>query len=253
MKLPALVSTLIGVPHGFFGRAGGVSSAPFDTLNASLTSGDAEDAVEQNRDRVARALGAAQVLTARQVHSARAVLVSEPFAAAERPEADALVTRVPGLAIGALAADCVPVLIEGPGLVAAIHAGWRGSLAGIVGSTVELLAREGAARTDLRAAIGPCLRRGSFEVRADLVDRVVARHPDAERHFTGCAPGQWLYDHVAFIVDRLLEAGLPREGIDDVGGDTLSESQRFFSYRGAQRAGLRSFGHNISAIALPAG
>ncbi|MEM9839035.1 MAG: peptidoglycan editing factor PgeF [Pseudomonadota bacterium] len=248
---PRRTSDIIRAPHGFFGRAGGVSEAPLEGLNASLASGDNQARVIENRARVAHALNADHLLTAKQTHGAQAVFVSEPFAFEDRPEADGLVTDRPGLALGALAADCTPVLLEAPGLVAALHAGWKGSLAGIIEGTVAMMEAHGANRSDIRAAVGPCLRRDSFEVREDLLDSVCSKHPEADRHLTKRDEEHWLYDHAAFVHDRLIAAGLQPDHIDDTGGDTLTAEEDYFSYRGARRAGLQQFGHNVSAIALP--
>lgn len=249
MTPPHRRSPLLTRAHGFFGRQGGVSAGVFASLNASYASGDDEARVTENRRRIAAALPAAALLTARQTHSATALFVTEPFPHDERPEADALVTSVPGLAVGVLAADCVPVLLEADGLVAAIHAGWKGSLAGIIAATVELMTRHGAVPSTIHAAIGPHLRQPSFEVRDDLIALVTARHPDSARHFSPLPSGQSLYDHTAFVRERLVEAGIDPARIGDVGGDTLAEPERFFSYRAACRAGQQRFGHNLSAIA----
>lgn len=248
MSPPRLVSSLIETRHGFFSRDGGVSVGDFAGLNASYHSGDDFAPVDENRRRIREALGVRDLVTAKQTHSARALFVEHPFAHDDRPEADALVTATAGLAVGVLTADCVPVLIRGGNLVAAVHAGWRGSMLGIIESTVRLMEAKGARLDDLRAAIGPSLRRPSFEVRGDLIAQVTARHGDARRHFEPLDEARSLYDHTAFVRDRLRDAGIPPENIDDVGGDTLAESDRFFSYRAAQKAGQDKFGHNLSAI-----
>ncbi|MEM9810561.1 MAG: polyphenol oxidase family protein [Pseudomonadota bacterium] len=249
---PFACSELLSAPHGFFGRQGGVSQGTLASLNGSFASGDDHDAVQENRRRVSAALGAADILTAKQIHSDIAVFVSEPFTFENRPEADALVTDVPGLALGALAADCTPILLEADGLVAALHAGWRGSLAGVIESAVRLMAAHGAARKRIKAAIGPCLRRESFEVREDLITAVTAKHPDAACHFTDIGSGQSLYDHTSFVIDRLKDAGLAAHHISDVGGDTLTQNDRYFSYRDANRQGFQRFGRNLSVIVTPA-
>ncbi|GGY39710.1 peptidoglycan editing factor PgeF [Parvularcula lutaonensis] len=248
MSPPRLVSALISSPHGFFSREGGVSKGVFAGLNGSFHSGDAPEPVVENRRRIARALGADHVLTAKQTHSARALFIDVPFDHDRRPEADALVTLTPGLAVAVLTADCVPILIEGGGMVAAVHAGWRGSLLGIIQSTVDLMASKGAEPSELRAVIGPSLRRASFEVRDDLIAQVTAGFPEATRHFEALGTGRSLYDHTGFVRDRLQDAGITADRIDDVGGDTLAESERYFSYRAAQRRGEKQFGHNVSAI-----
>lgn len=251
MTTPKLVSPQIKSPHGFFGRLGGASIAPYDSLNTRLGSDDDSAAVHRNRQIVAEELGSKQLLTARQVHGDVALLVEEPFADDHRPEADALVTTRPNTVIGVLTADCFPILFDAGHVVGAAHAGWRGSLGGIIESTVALMERQGADRCTIKAATGPALRRDSFEVREDLVAAVTSQFPEAERHFCWITQDQALYDHHGFVMDRLADAGIVREHVHDTGGDTLAEQHRFFSYRGVLKAGHRHFGGNASAICLP--
>ena len=242
---------LSGVPHGFFGRAGGVSVAPFDSLNTGPGSGDDLSAVEENQQRCARALGAERVITGYQTHSAVAAYVSA--STQERPSADALVTDAPGLAIGVLAADCVPVLFDAGNLVGAAHAGWRGSLGGILEATIALLEERGAERDHIRCAIGPALRAPAFEVGPDLVEAFTSKFPAAERFFEDAeAPGKSIFDHIGFVRWRLEVAGVSAARIEDVGGCTLSAPDRWFSYRASQQGGEDGFGRNLSAICLPA-
>lgn len=248
MSPPCRRSARLGVPHGFFGRQGGVSAGAYDSLNCGPGSDDAPEAVAENRDRLRRTLGAKALVTAHQTHSATALFVDAPWTD-EAPKADALVTDRPGLAVGALAADCMTVLLEADGLVAAAHAGWRGSLAGILEATVVAMAEHGADRRRLACAFGPCLRFESFEVGDDLIEAVTAKHPYAERFFLP-APlrGKHLYDHVGFGRWRLEAAGVDPARIDDVGGNTLSRRDGYFSYRGSVRAGEPDYGRNLSAI-----
>lgn len=250
MTPPRLTCDALKNAHGFFGRQGGVSEGIYASLNGSFFSGDDQTAVAENRRRMADALGVQHLLTAKQTHSPDVLFVEEPFPWEERPEADALVTTTPGLAVGVLTADCVPVLFESDGVVAAAHAGWRGSLGGVLENTVREMTAHGAVPSAIKAVIGPCLRAKSFEVRDDLIRLVTERYPDASRHFTPVSERQSLFDHIEFVRERLSDAGLTSINISDVGGDTLSEGERFFSFRGAQRLMQDKFGHNLSAIAL---
>lgn len=243
-------SALLSSSHGFFGREGGVSKGSFASLNGSFRSGDDEDAVRENRRRMAEAMAVDAITTPKQTHSPIALYTSEPLDLENLPEADALVTDVPRLAVGVQTADCTPLLFEAQGLVAAAHAGWRGSMRGVIGSTIDLMEERGAERSAIKVAIGPCLRGPSFEVRQDLIDDVMAAHPDSGRFFTPFNDEQSLYDHIGFVRTQLREAGIAEDHIDDIGGDTLGDQRRYFSYRGARAAGLLQFGHNLSAIAL---
>lgn len=251
MTPPFLKAALMGdVPHGFFGREGGVSEGIYASLNCGPGSGDDPGVVAENRRRCADALGAATVVTAYQTHSAIAAYVDD--VPRTQIEADALITDRPGLAIGCLAADCVPVLMAGGDLVAAAHAGWRGSLSGILEATVDLLERHGARRERLAVAIGPCLRAPDFEVGDDLVDTVTGQYPAADRFFEAKdIPAKHVFDHTGFVAWRLVEAGITPDRIEDVGGNTLAAPATWFSYRESRRRALADYGRNLSAIALP--
>ena len=161
--------------HGFSTRAGGVSAAPFDTLNMGARWGDVPASVEENRRRLLRAVGVAGPLyVARQVHGAAVVRVraGDDPAAIARIEADALITDAPASPSGVFVADCIPALIVDPrtGAVAAAHAGWRGTVAGVLPAVVRALAAEfGARPDDLRVALGPAIGACCFEVGAEVV------------------------------------------------------------------------------------
>lgn len=253
---PGLTSTLLGsagARHGFFGRAGGVSTGVFATLNAGLGSGDDPRNPSINRARCAIALGVEpeRLLTLRQIHSARVVLVTEPWTG-QGPDADAMVTRMKGVALGVLAADCMPVLFidSAEGIIGAAHAGWRGALDGVLEATVALMLAQGADPGRIVAALGPCLRQPNFEVGLDLVDTFTNKYPEAERFFgPGKAVDKRQFDLACFGRWRLAQAGVMR--LDDLGVCTLARPDDYFSYRAGRRAGASDYGRNLSAIALP--
>lgn len=241
-----------GVRHGFFGRAGGVSQGLYASLNTGLGSDDDPAAVAKNRARCARALGvdAGGLISLYQVHSADAVIVTEPWSG-RGPRADAMVTDRPGIALGILAADCMAFLLADPEarVIGAAHAGWRGALAGILESAVGAMTRLGAKPERIRAGLGPCLRQPNFEVGLDLVEAFVAKHPASERFF---APGRSAekrqLDLAGFGRWRLEAAGVT--ALEDVEICTLGASEDYFSYRAGRRAGAADFGRNLSAITL---
>ena len=244
-------SLLEGVPHGFVGRRGGVSEGICSGLNVGLGSGDDREAIRENRRRAVEAVapGAARV-TLHQVHSATAIPAVEPFPNDARPKADALVTDRPGLLLGILTADCTPVLFadRSAGVVGAAHAGWKGAIGGVIGSTVEAMERLGADRSRLVAAVGPTIARKSYEVDEGFFRRFVSEASDHERFFASGKPGHYQFDLEGFVVSRLAEAGLTR--IEALGLDTYSNPDRFFSYRRATHRGEPDYGRRISAIAL---
>ena len=247
-----LLAELPGIRHGFFTRQGGVSEGVFDSLNVGLGSGDDPLCVAENRDRAGRALGqhGAALLTCYQIHSAMAVTVAAPFDD-ERPRADAIVTRTPGLVCGALAADCAPVLIADPEarIVAAVHAGWRGALAGVVGSAIDAMVWLGADPARMSAAVGPCISPASYEVGLEFLDAFVAADVANDRFFNpGARPEKRLFDLPAYVLSRLAAAGVARA--EWTRRDTLAEEDWFYSNRRAVHRGEPDYGRLLSAISL---
>ncbi|HET6182767.1 MAG TPA: peptidoglycan editing factor PgeF [Acetobacteraceae bacterium] len=254
-SLAPLLSPLLPLPHGFFTRQGGVSTGPFASLNCSLSSQDARDAVLANRARAARALGAdpARLVGLTQVHGAEAVRVSDPWPPGAGPRADAMATDRPGLALGIVTADCAPVLLADAeaGVIAAAHAGWRGAVAGVLEATIAAMEALGAVRARIAAAIGPCIAQASYEVGPDLRDCVLTADPADARFFApGTRPERWQFDLAAYCHARLARAGLACSGA--LGADTLADEARFFSHRRRTLSGGGPIGHQISIIALPA-
>jgi polyphenol oxidase len=241
------------IAHGFFTRQGGVSDALFRSLNCGFGSGDLVERVERNRAIAMDRLGllADRLLTCRQVHSANVVTVERPWRRDEAPAADAMVTRVAGLALGVLTADCAPILLCDPvaGLVGAAHAGWRGALGGVVEAVVDRMTAIGADPRHIRAAIGPCIGSTSYEVGPEFPAPFLAEDPAAEAYFAAAPrPGHRLFDLAGYVAHRLGRAGVALTL--NTGEDTLTGEDRFFSYRRACLRGEARYGRALSAIAL---
>jgi YfiH family protein len=247
-----LLSALPGIRHAFFTREGGVSGGLYASLNGGQGSNDAPHHVDENRARMAAALGVLpdRFITAYQVHSPEVVVAVAPWTRASRPQADAIVTRVPGLAIGVSTADCGPVLLAdaSAGVIGAAHAGWKGALTGVVEATVAAMEGLGAARSRMTAAIGPMIRQPSYEVGEDLIARFRAADADNARFFAPAArAGHAMFDLAGYIAARLDRAGIGR--IEDLGLCTYADA-RFFSYRRATHLGEPDYGRHINVIAL---
>jgi YfiH family protein len=247
-----LLADLPGIDHAFFTRRGGVSEGLYESLNVGLGSRDEPARVTENRRRAAAAMGAeaSRLVTVYQVHSARSVTVEAPFAGAP-PEADALVTQAPGLMLGALAADCAPILIADgeAGVVAAVHAGWKGALGGVVASAVEAMVARGAAGERLVAAVGPCIGPASYEVGLEFMTRFTAASADFQRFFTaGAGPEKRQFDLPGFVLDRLAAAGVSRA--EWIGADTRALAEDFFSHRRMTLRGESDYGRGLSGIMI---
>jgi hypothetical protein len=247
------LASLPGVRHGFFTRQGGVSDGVFASLNCGLGSGDDPRAVAENRARAMATFDLAgdALATAFQVHSAEARAITAPFAAGARPEIDGMATRVRGLALGVLAADCTPVLFADPSarVIGAAHAGWRGALSGVVEATVEAMMALGAKRHAIRASIGPTIAQASYEVGPEFPAPFLVRDADARDFFSpSTRPGHFLFDLPGYVARRLSALGVA--GIDVVEHDTYAEPNLFFSYRRNTHEGERDYGRALSAIVL---
>jgi len=246
------LSSLTGIAHGFFGRRGGVSEGIYASLNCGVGSKDSPKAVQENRARVARHLGARRIVSAYQVHGTTAVIVDdEPLA--ERPKADALVTATRGLAIGVLTADCAPILLADTraGVVGAAHAGWRGALAGIAEAAIDAMEGLGAARRHIHAAVGPCIGPGAYEVGPEFEAGLLKHDPANARFFarkSGGAEARPTFNLPAYVAHRLRAAGVAMVAAAEACNYT--EQVDFFSYRRSQKRGETDYGRQISAIVL---
>jgi YfiH family protein len=161
-----------------------------------------------------------------------------------------MVTDRPGLLLGILTADCVPVLLadEEAGVVGAAHAGWRGALAGVTDSTIDLMERHGALRDRITAAIGPAIGQASYEVDGGLRQRFVDEDEQNARFFIDGPRGRPHFDVPAYVAHRLLLAGVGT--IERLALDTYADPDRFFSYRRATHRGEPGYGRQISLIGL---
>jgi YfiH family protein len=246
-----LTSPILAGHHGFFTRRGGVSTGHYASLNCSTSGGDDPALVAENRRRVAVALGAAPeaLLGLKQVHGAQVITVDRPWPAGEGRPADAMVSRVSGIALGIITADCAPVLFlaGAAGLAGAAHAGWRGAVAGVLEATIEAMIALGAMPARIAAAIGPCIAQPSYEVGADLRQAVLARTPAAETCFsTGVRALHWQFDLAGYCLMRLGACGIGE--VAALGVDTLADEDTFFSHRRRSLAGGGPIGHQISVI-----
>jgi polyphenol oxidase len=218
-------------------RAGGVSAAPWDSLNLGRGSGDSLDAVAANRRRVAAAIDAVPVYL-KQVHGHRVVRIDAELADAATPEAaDASFTTEPGTACAVMVSDCMPVLIAAPAgrAVGAAHAGWRGLATGVVEGTVQTMCEAASCESrELSVWLGPCIGPTAFEVGADVlaafgVDAAPVDHPRFVYRPRPDGQPRWLADLPGLARDRLRALGVQR--ISGGSWCTVQDRSRFFSFR----------------------
>ena len=237
--LPLIQSAVlpVGFHHGFTTRRGGVSRAPFDSLNLGAKWGDDPVRVAENRRRLLLAAGGPEIFFAHQVHGAGSVLLN-PGARIDdvaRERADAIIATIPATSVGVYVADCVPALVADArtGSCAAVHAGWRGTVAGVLPATLGRMVTElGSRLGDMRVALGPSIGPCCFEVGPEVVAAVEAGFPAARA--AGAIVERLPRPHVdLWLLNRMaLESlGVPSDAIDVAGICTSCDRARFFSYR----------------------
>ncbi|OED48243.1 peptidoglycan editing factor PgeF [Leisingera sp. S232] len=251
MTLEILTSDLLGpVRHGFFTRKGGASSGIYHGLNCGLGSTDQREAVQINRTRVAAAMDVEpeHLAAVHQVHSADVQVVTEP--SQDRPRADAMVTNVPGLALSILTADCQPVLFSDPeaGVIGAAHAGWRGTLDGVLEATLEAMEALGARRENTAAVIGPSISQRAYEVGPEFFEDFMMQDDAYGRFFATGENGRYLFDLPGLGLHKLRQAGAGNAGWTR--HCTYSDPDKFYSYRRATHAREADYGRLISCIRL---
>jgi polyphenol oxidase len=242
-----------GVAHGFFTRLGGISQGVYASLNGGVGSRDAPEAVTENRARIAAALGAApeRLAVPFQIHSPDAVAITELWPPSTRPECDALATATPGLALGVTGADCGMILFadQRARVIGAAHAGWKGALRGVVEATVRAMEGLGAKRSDIVAALGPCIGPRSYEVGAEFVAAFANAGEDTACHFQPSRrDGHSMFNLNTYIAERAARAGVGH--FEDLGLDTYSDEHRFFSYRRATHRKQPDYGRLLSVIVM---
>lgn len=246
-------AVLEGVPHGFLGRRGGVSTGVAAGLNTGLGSGDEPADVAENRRRGAEAvLPGARLLGVYQVHSPDCVTLDVPWSENTRPQADALVTTRRGMLLGIVTADCAPVLLadRAAGVIGAAHAGWKGAIGGVTDAAIAAMESLGARRDQIVAAIGPCIAQASYEVDDGFRTRFLVADIGNSSFFAAGRPGHWQFDLEGYVARQLESAGIGQ--VEQLGLDTCSQEDRFFSFRRATHRGEPAYGRQLSLIGLPA-
>lgn len=239
------------IAHAFFGRPGGVSGGLYAGLNCGPGSGDVREDVLENRRRAQAALGGDALITLYQVHSAEAVIVDTPWEIGSAPHADAMATKIPGIVLGILTADCAPVLLcdAEAGVIGAAHAGWKGAIGGVTDSVIAAMETLGAVRGRIKAAVGPCIAQASYEVDAGFKDRFAAADAKNERFFIESnRSGHFRFTLEAYVAARLTAAGIA--AVEELHADTYADETLYFSYRRTTHRGEPDYGRDLSAIML---
>lgn len=251
LEAPSLAS-LSGIRHAYFTRDGGVSRGIYESLNSGIGSSDAAANVTENRARMARRLGVEPewLVTAFQFHSPEVVIADKSWTPETRPKADAIVTAIPGLAIGVSTADCGPLLFADAKarVIGAAHAGWRGAVSGVLEAAVASMESIGARRNRIVAAIGPAINQVSYEVGPDFEEALLKSCPTNEVFLARNNHGRSHFDLPGFVEMRLRASGVGQ--IERQSACTYANESLFFSYRRSQHRSEGDYGRQISAIVV---
>lgn len=243
-----------GVQHAFFTREGGVSDGIYASLNCGAGSKDKPEHVRENKRRAAAQFNLPEdrLVTLYQVHSPEVVVLTDPAPMrADRPEADAMVTRAPDIALGILTADCAPVLFADAenGVIGAAHAGWRGALGGVLENTIGAMENLGASRAGISASVGPCIAQESYQVGAEFPEPFLKADQGAADMFRPDGDtGKHLFDLSGYVRQRLERMAIGKIDVVDV--DTYASDSLFFSYRRTCHRSEDDYGRGLSSIAL---
>lgn len=252
----AVQAANISISHGFFGRNYGNSKGLYASLNCSKYVGDSEESVDANLEFIVSCLGnecekknKPKLAILEQIHSNICLEVTENnYAEISGTKADALVTKISGVAVGVLTADCAPVLFWDPqkSIIGAAHAGWKGAVKGVLESTVQKMCEIGSDANQILVAVGPCIGVESYEIDEDFM-----------QNFSGSGDCFCLMNHrihfdlPKYCCKRLEKAGIKGPNIEVLGIDTYAEHEKYFSYRFARQNSDGVCGRQISAICLP--
>lgn len=248
------LKNLNGIKHGFFTRAGGVSTGIYSSLNCAFPSNDHPDNVRENRRRAMAHLrySLESLITVRNIHSNKATIVEQPWNEDKKPEADAMVTKLSGIVLGSDSADCPIILFadDVTGIIGLAHAGWRGAKAGIIENTVEKMLLLGAKHHQISAAISPCIAQNSYEVSQEFQQQFLKENSSNSNYFISSnKENYFLFDLLGYVKNRLLRLNLNVVS-SEVAFDTYSDERRFFSCRRAAHRNEPWFGGHFSCIAL---
>ena len=236
----------------FSGGGAACPSGIFASLNCGPGSGDDRAARDRKPPPRRRGAGAGRgLVTVHQIHSGTAVTVDAPWALGQGPQADAMATDRPGIALGILTADCAPVLFADPEarVIGAAHAGWKGALGGVVEAVLAAMEGLGAARGRIPAAIGPCISQANYEVGAEFRARFCAAAAKNAQYFIASdRPAHFRFDLEGYAAARLAASGVADVG--RLSACTYAREADFFSFRRTTHRSERDYGRQISAIAL---
>ena len=237
------------VKHCFFSRKNGFSKGIYKGLNCGRGSKDSKKNINKNLNFVAKTMNIKRnrLILMHQTHSNKVIEIKK-YNYKKKIKADAMITKLRGITIGVVTADCVPILIYDikNSIIGCIHAGWKGAYSGIIRNTIKKIKKLNS-NNKIYASIGPCIGKKSYEVDLKFYKKFVSKSRNNKIYFTHKSKTKKLFNLRKFTTDKLLKFNVK---VDQVNRDTFAEKSNFFSYRRSCKLNQKDYGRCISAVCL---
>ena len=237
------------IKHCFFSRKGGFSKGMYKSLNCGRGSNDNKKTIEKNLNNVSKKMRikSDHLILMHQTHSNKVLEINKNNFR-KKVYSDSIITRMSGIALGVVTADCVPILVfdRKNKIIGCIHAGWKGAIKGIINNTISKMKKINL-DNELYASVGPCIGKKNYEVDIDFFKKFLSKSEKNRRYFDKKNNKKKLFNLRKFVSDKLLEMNVK---IDHINRDTFKETNLFFSYRRSTFLKQKDYGRCISVITL---
>jgi len=238
------------INHCFFSRKGGFSKGIYQGLNCGKGSKDNKKNVNKNLALVSKKMKINQkrLLLMHQTHSNKVIIINKKNKNSKKFNSDAMITKMKGLGLGVVTADCVPIILYDikSQIIGCIHAGWKGASSGITENTIKKFKKLNS-NNKIFASVGPCIGKKSYEVDINFYKKFLSKSKKNAIYFVKKNNNKRLFNLRKYINDKLIKLNVK---VDHVNHDTFKEKNKFFSYRRSQKLGENDYGRCISVISL---
>jgi len=240
------------IKHCFFSRKNGISEGLYKSLNCGLGSDDKKENVLKNLELVSKKIGCNKksLITLNQTHSNQVIYFEKEKDVKNKLQGDAIISKVKNIGISILTADCAPILFYDPhkNIIACAHSGWKGALNGIIKNTINKLNELNSKSDDLIAVVGPCIKKQSYEVKKDFLEKFITIDNKNESFFQKISNEKYTFDLRGFINKEISNFNV--KNIENIEMDTFSEKKFFYSYRRSCINKEKDYGRCISVILM---
>tara|TARA_B100002051_G_C16743103_1_gene645647 strand:+ start:3478 stop:4236 length:759 start_codon:yes stop_codon:yes gene_type:complete len=239
------------IKHCFFSKKNGFSKGIYKSLNCGPGSNDNKLDIKKNLELVQKKMDLKNdnLILMNQTHSNKVIVIDDENKGKKKFNSDALITKLKGVALGVLTADCVPIILydEKNKIISSIHAGWKGSISGIIENTLSKFKKIDS-DNKIIAIIGPCIGKDSYEVGMDFYENFLKESEKNKNFFLKKEKNKFFFDIRGYVNNRLITNGITN--IDNINIDTFKDDDNFFSYRRSKKLGETDYGRCISTICL---